>query len=136
LKQVALGDGVVRVEILRASEILVRHAVDVPRFQVGSAQHRIIRAADGEQRLPCMYMFARHSQNPADWPANLRDHGSSLEGVERNISGEPQHASQFCRLNRYHLNVRHLILRDREHFRRLRLRLLRRKRSHFAGAIF
>ena len=52
LKQIAFGDGVMRVQILSARVIFVGHSIGVARFQVSRMQQRIIRAAHFESGWP------------------------------------------------------------------------------------
>ncbi len=95
LQQIAFGDGVVVVQILRAIVVLVCDAERITRFQVGGEQQRIVRAAHFQQRLALLHSLSRHRQQPAYRATDLRDHRRGLEGVVGDGAGEPQHARQI-----------------------------------------
>ena len=72
-------------------------------------------------------MLARHDQNPAHRPAHLGDHRRGLESVVGHRAGQPQRARELAGLNGDHLHVRHLVLRNGEQLRRVRISMPARK---------
>ena len=60
LLQIALGDGVVLVQILGAGVVLVREAVGVRGLQIGVQQLRVVGAADLEHGLAGLDLLARN----------------------------------------------------------------------------
>ena len=120
LQQIAFGDGVVSVEILRAGVIFVGHTIGVARFQVGRVEQRIIRAAHFQKRLAFLHALARHHQNPADRAADLRNYGHGVKRVVSHGTGKAQDARQFYWLDGHDLHVRHLIFGNRETAREFR----------------
>ncbi len=114
LLEIGLGDGLVRVEVLRALVKLVRELKGVARFDVGRAQQRIVGAGDVEHRLARAHLLARRDHDAAYRASHLRDHRRGLEGVVGDRAGEPQSARQRRLRDRVDLDVRHLVGRQRE----------------------
>src|SRR5271166_3083023 len=80
-------------------------------------------------------MLAGNHQNSADRAANLSDHRRGVEGVVLYRACEPKRVFQRGGLNRDHLHMRHLILRNGKELRGGRGRGVLRERRHSLGPL-
>ena len=79
LLQIALGNGVVIVQIFGARVVFVGKAERVVGFQIGVQQLRIVGAGHLQHGLALVHMLARHDQNAGHRAAHLGDHRRGFE---------------------------------------------------------
>ena len=92
LLKVALGDGVVLIEILRTRIVLVRETRGIGRLQICVQQLRIIRTAHFQHWLARFDPLSGYGENAAHGPTNLSDHRRRREGIVSHRTCEPERA--------------------------------------------
>src|SRR5258708_37588683 len=100
------------VEVLCSDKGLLRQGVCSLRLQIVAAELRIIWTRHVQHRVAMTHFLPRDYDDSAYRPAHLSDDRRSAKTVVSYRTVQTQGSSQFSRLNRQNLHMRHLVRRN------------------------